>query len=111
MIVLSYGMTKSGSTLAFELCKAVLEQRGYEQRHLPDDVVTEGHHINFLADVTVANLEKLVAEVAPSEIIAIKIHAPVGLAEVKFHAAGRGSRPPNQGPRQLSVTPGKSASR
>jgi hypothetical protein len=84
MIVISYGMTKSGSTLAFELCKAVLEQRGFQQRRLPDGVVTAGHHINFQNDVSLAVLKGLLKEVAPEEIIAIKVHCAVGGAEIPF---------------------------
>lgn len=84
MIVLSYGMTKSGSTLAFELCKSILEQRGYTQRKLPDDAVTPGHHINFLTDVTVKTVQRLLDEVSSEEKIAIKVHAPIGVAALEF---------------------------
>jgi hypothetical protein len=78
MIVLSYGMTKSGSTLAFELCKSVLQQKGFEQRRLPDQVVTPWHHINFITDLGAASLERAMAEVSGREIIAIKTHVAFG---------------------------------
>jgi hypothetical protein len=82
MIVLSYGITKSGSTLAFELCKSVLEQRGFVQRRLPNGVVAPGHHINFINEVSISILQRALEEVSPSEIIAIKTHAAVQLSAV-----------------------------
>lgn len=84
MIVLCYGMLKSGSTLAFELCKSVLSQRKFEQRRLPDGVVASGHHINFIDQVTVPVLSRALEEVSPSEVIAIKTHAAIRLAEMQF---------------------------
>jgi hypothetical protein len=84
MIVLSYGMTKSGSTLAFELCKSVLQQRGFEQRRLPNGVVAQGHHINFINDVSIPVLRQAMEEVSSTEIIAIKVHAAVHLPAIPF---------------------------
>jgi hypothetical protein len=84
MIVLSYGMTKSGSTLAFELCKSVLQQRGFEQRRLPDGVVAPWHHINFISELSVASLQRLVEAVSSSEIITIKTHLGFGDDEKWF---------------------------
>jgi hypothetical protein len=84
MIVLSYGMTKSGSTLAFELCKSILEEKGFEQRRLPDWIVVPNHHINFLVDLTVDSLRRLSQEVSPLEIIVIKAHAAFDAAARQF---------------------------
>jgi len=84
MIVLSYGMTKSGSTLAFELCKSILQQKGFEQRRLPDNVVAPGHHINFINDVSIPVLGRALEEVSSTEIIAIKTHAAVQQAAIPF---------------------------
>lgn len=84
MIVLSYGMTKSGSTLAFELCKSVLQQRGYDQRRLPDGAVAPWHHINFFNTLTVENLQRALDEVSPKEIIAVKTHVAIGPDERAF---------------------------
>lgn len=76
MIVLCYGMTKSGSTLAFELCKAVLAAHGHVQRQLSDAVVVrEGHGGNFMVRPTPEKLQRTLLELAPGEIIAIKLHA------------------------------------
>ena len=84
MLVLSFGMMKSGSTLAFELCKSVLAQRGFEQRRLPDEVVEEGHHINFVDRVSTERLERLLKEIASTEIIAVKTHVPFKPGESDF---------------------------
>jgi hypothetical protein len=84
MIVLCYGVTKSGSTLAFELCKSVLQQKGFEQRRLSDDYVAPGHHVNFLNDLSLGSLQKLVQGASASEIIAVKAHAAIGPAEMEF---------------------------
>jgi hypothetical protein len=84
MIVLSYGITKSGSTLAFELCKSVLQQKGFEQRRLPDEVVAPGHHVNFINDVSLSALQRLVAETAKTEIVAVKVHAQINTPEIDF---------------------------
>lgn len=77
MILLCYGMTKSGSTLAFELVKAILEYHGHVQRRLPDGVVRPLHTVNFSNFQTPDDLTRLKAEVAAEEIIAIKVHGPL----------------------------------
>ncbi|MDP3858097.1 MAG: hypothetical protein Q8Q73_10115 [Stagnimonas sp.] len=79
MIVLSYGVTKSGSTLAFELCKAILETNGFPQRRLPDGVVFDGHRVNFFGNPSPAQLEAMHAALAPGERIAIKLHGPLSV--------------------------------
>jgi hypothetical protein len=84
MIVLCYGMTRSGSTLAFELCKAVLAQRGYEQRPLPEGAVEGGRRINFINKVSIRDLRRLLKEVSATERIAVKIHVSIGLEQVRF---------------------------
>lgn len=78
MIVLSYGITKSGSTLAFEMAKHVLISCGKEQRKLPDGVVEAGHSVNFLNEVSRDSLKKLIENVADDEYIVIKTHARLG---------------------------------
>ena len=84
MIVLSYGMLKSGSTLAFELCKSILVNRGFAQRRLPDGLILKKiHSINFFEEITLAALEKALEEVRPTEFIAIKTHA--GLRPPELH--------------------------
>ncbi|MEM0907578.1 MAG: sulfotransferase [Pseudomonadota bacterium] len=76
MIVFSYGITKTGSTLAFELIKGCLESVGQPQRRLDDGLVEPGHPINFLAirRHTPEELQALVDAVPADEIIAVKTH-------------------------------------
>jgi hypothetical protein len=75
MIIFSYGITKSGSTLLFELTKVILNNSGYKQRKLPDTVVESGHKINFINIVTIESINKLLKEVRDDEIIVVKTHS------------------------------------
>ena len=84
MIVLSYAMTKSGSTLALELCKALLEQRGYPQRRLPDGIVQPGPRINFAHKFAPQIVSRMLEEVGEDEIIAIKTHNGLTKGQARF---------------------------
>ena len=75
MILFSYGITKSGSTLAFELAKAILSTAGYEQTRLSDDVVEPGHHINFVNGISRQRIDRLLRAVPEDQFIAIKTHS------------------------------------
>jgi len=74
MLVLCYGITKSGSTLAFELVKGILESVGHRQTRLPDVLVTPDHSVNFVQQIDRDKLEPLL-EVATDRWIAVKTHA------------------------------------
>jgi len=76
MIVFSYGITKSGSTLAFELIKGCLESAGHRQLRLADGLVEPEHGINFLAirRHEPEDIERLIAAVPQDTIIAVKTH-------------------------------------
>ena len=82
MLVLSYGITKSGSTLAFELVKRALINSGYQQDRLSDAVVAPGHKINFIESVSPERIEKLGREIGDDRIIVVKTHA--GLDKESF---------------------------
>lgn len=73
MILISYGITKSGSTLAFEMARAVLELNGFSQDRLGTDLVNDGHHINFVSGWTDDRLTRLV-DAASGSRIAVKTH-------------------------------------
>ncbi len=47
-LYISFGMPKSGSTLAFEITKRLFELNGHKQVRLSDKAVEPGHHINFV---------------------------------------------------------------
>jgi hypothetical protein len=50
MLIISYGMPKTGSTLLFELTKALLEYAGYKQNLAPSEFNRQ-HPINFSNDL------------------------------------------------------------
>ncbi|HVT26454.1 MAG TPA: hypothetical protein VHE81_00405 [Lacipirellulaceae bacterium] len=84
MVVISYGLTKSGSTLAFELCKSLLTEAGYSQRLLPETIRAPEESVNFAAMVTLPWLERVLNEVKDDEIIAIKTHTNLRPPERMF---------------------------
>jgi hypothetical protein len=81
MLVLCYGLTKSGSTLAFELIKGLLEAAGHKQDKLPDGPVNPGHHINYVKPLTRNRLTEILAAVG-DRWIAVKTHS--GIADPLF---------------------------
>jgi len=74
MLVLCYGITKSGSTLAFELVKGILETIGQPQIRLPGGVVSPLHALNFLTQINREKLEPLMDYVG-DHWVAVKTHA------------------------------------
>jgi len=76
MLILCYGITKSGSTLAFELIKGMLESIGHPQIRLPDGAVQPGHPVNFIEPVERQVLRRVLAAVA-DRWIAAKTHFPI----------------------------------
>ena len=81
MLVLCYGLTKSGSTLAFELVRGILNEAGHRQDRLPDGVVNAGHRINYVQPLNRKKLDELLSEIG-SRWIAVKTHA--GLSDPLF---------------------------
>jgi hypothetical protein len=76
MLILCYGITKSGSTLAFELVKGALASAGHPQVRLPDGTVEPGHNVNFIARKLGRNrLETLLDQIGTERRIAVKTHA------------------------------------
>lgn len=59
----SYGMTKSGSTLAFELARTGLELAGLAQPKLSDKAVRKAGKINFTLHIDAAQADQIRAEV------------------------------------------------
>ncbi len=87
-----YGMPKSGSTLAFELTVAVLEEAGVPQRRLSPRVLGEERSDNFVPLIKPMMLRAAIQEI--SEVghprpIAIKTHGGVWAATAEAIAAGR----------------------
>lgn len=89
MLVFSYGIPKSGSTLAFEMARAVACLGGYRQRKLPEALLPGGHKLNFAQALTVDALRGLAAAAA-GRILLVKTHAcpgPEWVAEYRLLAA------------------------
>ena len=76
MLVLCYGIPKSGSTLTFELVKGMLISAGHAQERLPDGLVEAGHDINFIgAILRRPRVRELTQAIGPDRIIAVKTHS------------------------------------
>jgi hypothetical protein len=80
MIVISYGIPKSGSTLAFELLRGMLRTAGFEQDAIYNDVrdvsaVNPDRAKNFISTITQEKLQDIVDRVGPDRIIALKTHS------------------------------------
>jgi hypothetical protein len=75
MLVICYGIAKSGSTLAFELVRGVLESAGYSQKKLRGaPCIKPRGRGNHLESVEKADLAALIAEIGPDRIVAAKTH-------------------------------------
>jgi hypothetical protein len=76
MLILCYGITKSGSTLAFELIKGMLESVGHRQVRLPDGLVRPEQKVNFVEPLDRDALDQLLAAIG-DRWIAVKTHSPI----------------------------------
>lgn len=75
LIYFSYGMTKSGSTLAYELARAGLVLSGRDQPMLPNDAVLDRKRINFCDHIDADRAAALRRETSKiGHMIAIKTH-------------------------------------
>jgi hypothetical protein len=86
MLVFSYGIPKSGSTLAFELAKAVARLGGHRQRRLGEALLPGGHKVNFAQDLVPGLLPRL-AEAASGGVLLVKTHARPGAEWVAEYRA------------------------
>lgn len=73
MIVFSYGIPKSGSTLAFQILRAVAVLGGSPQWRLPAPLSTPGHRVNFHQSLDAALLREAAAR-ARGRILIVKTH-------------------------------------
>jgi len=78
MLVICYGMAKSGSTLAYELVKGVLESAGHSQEKV-DSVAfrRQQKHGNYMAEISREALEDAFENIGPDRIVAAKTHMPL----------------------------------
>lgn len=72
MLVLCYGIQKSGSTLTFEMVKAALASAGFAQDFIRNDLGRpKGNFINTTRD----NIVSMIEEIGPDRRIAAKSHS------------------------------------
>ena len=73
MIVISYGIPKSGSTLAFEMARAVFDMNGFSQERLDHGVVGRGTNINFVHEWSDERLLRLIESTRGRRVV-VKTH-------------------------------------
>jgi hypothetical protein len=103
MIVVSYGVQKSGSTLAFEMLCAILELHGHRQEKLPGHLVSPTARVNQVGRWTDEILGELI-ERSRGTAIALKTHTSppadcnariresLAMDELKIHVVYRDPR-------------------
>ncbi len=75
LLYFSYGMTKTGSTLAFQLVRSALDLCGFPQDRVPLDVVNPVLRRNFVNHITPRQMEELKDEARKRGYpIALKTH-------------------------------------
>ena len=75
MLVICYGIAKSGSTLAFELVRGVLASAGHDQRKLKGAPgLKPGARGNHLETVSKDDIGALIETIGPDRIVAVKTH-------------------------------------
>lgn len=74
MLVICYGIAKSGSTLAYELVKGVLMSAGHDQKKLRSRGLKPRRRGNYMASLKRDELSELVDTIGPGRIVAAKTH-------------------------------------
>jgi hypothetical protein len=83
--VFSYGMTKSGSTLAFELARTALELSGFAQPLLPTDATGTTRKINFAGHLDDGNISALAEAVRDiGHPVVVKTHTRPDLCVIEM---------------------------
>jgi len=94
MIYLCYGIQKSGSTLAFELTRALLQSLGQPQERLQIPLIGDDRKVNFLSSRKIRDLDRdsvqVIEKILPSpRIITFKTHGAPHDAIRELAAEGR----------------------
>lgn len=74
MLVICYGMAKSGSTLSFELVRGVLKSAGFAQGKIRAAGLKPRARGNYLVEVTRETISEIISVVGSDRIIAVKTH-------------------------------------
>lgn len=89
-IVFSYGMTKCGSTLAFEIARTGLDLAGFDQPKLKSKAVNQSSKINFVRHLQTSDLEEIWEEVEEiGHPIVLKTHTRPDIPVIDFINQGR----------------------
>ncbi len=89
LLYFSYGMTKTGSTLAFQLVRSALDLCGYPQDRLGLDVVDRSLRRNFVNHISERQLTELKQEAKKrGHIIVLKTHMRPDPGVVKMIQSG-----------------------
>ena len=75
MLVICYGIAKSGSTLGFELVKGVLTGAGYDQKKVRSNGLKPRARGNYILSVTRQTITDIVETIGPNRIVAAKTHS------------------------------------
>ena len=76
MLVLCYGMQKSGSTLAFEMVSGILQSAGFEQPLVYNDLRDPAEaRRNYINTITQDKISGLIETIGSGRKIAVKTHA------------------------------------
>ena len=76
MLVLCYGMQKSGSTLAFEMVRGILQSAGFEQPLIYNDMADPAEaRRNYINAITAEKVAELITTIGEDRKIAVKTHA------------------------------------
>jgi hypothetical protein len=74
MLVICYGMAKSGSTLAFELTKGVLIDAGHSQDKVKSAGLKPRNGGNYIAELTQESVTELIETIGTDRIVVAKTH-------------------------------------
>jgi hypothetical protein len=74
MLVICYGMAKSGSTLTFEMVKGVLNGAGHDQKKVQSSGLKPKGGGNYIAELTRESVLDIIESIGSDHIVAAKTH-------------------------------------
>lgn len=86
MVVFCYGIPKSGSTLAFQIARAVAVLAGHPQWRMDPPLRSPGHKVNFQQVLDPALLQAVAAR-AGRRVLLVKTHDRPGAAWIEAYRA------------------------
>ncbi len=105
MLYVSYGITKSGSTLAFQLTRELLMRCGHDQSKLGSEIVIGRGRINFVEDWSALSAAVLEPVARESRIVVVKTHArPSGDVERLLHSGQARAQAIYRDPRDIALS-------